>query len=95
MFHSAGTSQSNTLVPLATSLTASGISRATSAKVRRTPWPVMLRQIGNTSRAKAWLRSPIASAAASGAATADSDRCMPANRAVPQRQTWDEAGAAG
>jgi hypothetical protein len=46
MFHSRGTVQSNTLVPLGTSRVSSGISRRSRAIVRRNPSPVMLRQIG-------------------------------------------------
>src|ERR1051325_6492526 len=49
MFHSFGTIQSNTGVPEETVFVSSGISRAIRSSVRRTPSPVMLRQIGNSS----------------------------------------------
>ena len=50
MFHSAGTVQSSTGVPVGTSWTSSGISLARSAPASaRTPSPVMLRQIGYSS----------------------------------------------
>ena len=46
MFHSFGTVQSKTAVPLATSWISSGIGRASARRVRRRPSPVMLRQNG-------------------------------------------------
>ena len=46
MFHSRGTVQSKTSVPLGTSSTRSGISAPIRSRVARTPSPVMLRQIG-------------------------------------------------
>jgi hypothetical protein len=46
MFHSLGTVQSKTWVPLGTSRTASWMDSPTISRVRRTPSPVMLRQIG-------------------------------------------------
>ena len=46
MFHSLGTVQSKTCVPVGTSCTVSGIWLPMSLRVWRTPSPVMLRQIG-------------------------------------------------
>ncbi len=46
IFHSSGTSQSNTREPLGTSRSTSGTRSPINASVRRTPAPVMLRQIG-------------------------------------------------
>ena len=59
MFHSSGTVQSSTGVPLGTSWTSSGIRRADRASVSRTPSPVMLRQIGKSSRMNSYMRSPL------------------------------------
>src|SRR6185437_1610474 len=53
-----GTCQSNTAVPLGTSYCCSAIRPPTRASVWRTPFPVMLRQIGNSSRANAYARAP-------------------------------------
>ncbi len=46
MFHSRGTVQSNTGVPVGTSRISRGMRSWIIASVRRTPSPVMLRQIG-------------------------------------------------
>src|SRR5688572_22201462 len=59
-FHSFGTVQSNTGVPLGTSKISSGTCSRMRSSVRRTPSPVMLRTIGYSRRINAWISSPIA-----------------------------------
>src|SRR5579871_3552921 len=60
MFHSSGTVQSSTLVPDSTStIFNNGINRCRYFSVVRTPSPVILRQIGNKSRAHPYICSPI------------------------------------
>src|SRR5215204_2639450 len=61
MFHSAGTVQSKTRVPVGISLTSSGIGSSTISSVRRTPSPVMLRHSGYSRSTRACIRSPTAS----------------------------------
>src|SRR5580693_7343822 len=51
MFHSRGTVQSNTFVPVGTLNVSSEIRSRMRANVWRMPLPVMLRQIGNNSAA--------------------------------------------
>jgi hypothetical protein len=51
MFHSSGTVQSNTLVPLGISVRRIGICSSSRSKVARTPLRVRLRQSGNIRRA--------------------------------------------
>ena len=48
MFHSSGTIQSNTCVPLGISIRVIGICSSSTSKVARTPSPVRLRQSGNS-----------------------------------------------
>src|ERR1700704_271351 len=58
MFHSRGIVQSNARVPDATSVRSSAICRSTISSDLRTPLPVMLRQMGKSSVASAYMRSP-------------------------------------
>src|SRR5260370_15195016 len=61
MFHSFGTVQSNTCVPVRTSRSSRGICRCSSRSVSRKPSPVMLRQIGYSSSIKRNIAWPSAS----------------------------------
>src|SRR5690348_15017039 len=58
MFHSFGTVQSNTCVPEGISRISSGICRCKIRSVPRTPFPVMLRQIGYSSSIRRNISSP-------------------------------------
>src|SRR6267143_4569705 len=62
MFHSFGTVQSNTCVPVGTSRSSSEISLCSSRSVSRKPSPVMLRQIGYSSAIKRIIAWPSAGA---------------------------------
>src|SRR5680860_104536 len=68
MFHSSGIVQSKTRVPEGTSCTLSGMDRCRICRVWRTPSPVRLRGIGNSS-ARSWYISWPASAKSDSAVT--------------------------
>ena len=59
MFHSLGTVQSKTSVPVATSWIVKGTNSSTFARLWRNPSPVMLRQMGNSSRISSIMSLPV------------------------------------
>src|SRR5277367_899960 len=63
MFHSGGTVQSKTRVPVETSCKVSGMIRCRRFRVSRTPFPVILRQIGYSSAINACISCPRTSGA--------------------------------
>ena len=58
MFHSLGTVQSRTAVPVGISCTVSGMDSAMTSRVARTPLPVMLRHSGYSRSTSACICSP-------------------------------------
>ena len=62
MFHSFGTVQSKTSVPLGTSWSSKGMRSPIRRRVSRIPSPVMLRQIGNSSSMNRNISAPVFSA---------------------------------
>src|SRR5262245_66021162 len=73
MFHSLGMVQSNTCDPVGTSVVLIGMCRARIDSVCRTPFPVMLRQIGYSSATSACIEAPTEPLSACAAADAESD----------------------
>src|SRR5262245_31636455 len=73
MFHSLGMVQSNTCDPVGTSVVLIGMCRARIDSVSRTPFPVMLRQIGYSSATSACIEAPTEPLSACAAADAESD----------------------
>src|SRR5262245_23258115 len=71
MFHSGGTIQSSTGVPEGISTTFREIYRFRISSVRRTPFPVMLRQIGKSSAISAIMAGPSSAKAIVGRSPAE------------------------